>query len=73
MSSKEFSIEWRRGALSLAVATDLWYLADVPTTLPSKAYRAYQLIGAQVKVYDEMYVCSFYVFFVRLSLAWWRK
>lgn len=73
MSSKEFSIELRRAALSLSVATDLWYLANVPTTLPSKTYRAYQLIGTQFKVYDEMFVCSFYVLWVKLSLAWWRK
>lgn len=69
---EHLNLEIRRFYIGLAVASDLWWL-DVPTKLPSGTYRAYQLIGTQLKRYDEMFVFSAYLLFFKFTLAWFRK
>jgi len=57
---------------NVAFAHDLWFLR-VSTKLPSKEFKAYQLIGITFKLYEEIFVLTFHLLFFKFSLGWFRK
>lgn len=65
-------LNFKKLSVEIAVSSDLWYMT-ASTSLPSKTYRMYMLIGANLKVYEELYLISFYLLAFKFVVAWSRK